>query len=127
MSSVGYSATATPAARLIAVVVFPTPPFWFAIVTTLGIDAQSGSEKQGDDSEHDIHPPELVEAVAVKLGFLVEPAVRRGGIEILEHPRISDRIKDHKHEQELLQSENDRPAVAELEHRKSPFVQHHDE
>src|SRR5439155_454905 len=34
--SVGRSASASPAAKLTAVVVFPTPPFWFTTARLLG-------------------------------------------------------------------------------------------
>ena len=35
MSSVFFLRMASAAARLIAVVVFPTPPFWFAMAMTI--------------------------------------------------------------------------------------------
>src|SRR4051794_29261938 len=38
MSRAGYPASATQAARLTAVVVLPTPPFWLAIAKTVPID-----------------------------------------------------------------------------------------
>src|SRR3954466_8344437 len=36
MSSVGWPRSASAAARLMAVVVFPTPPFWLAMATIIG-------------------------------------------------------------------------------------------
>src|SRR5262245_11001084 len=36
MSSVGLPRSESAAARLMAVVVFPTPPFWFAMATIIG-------------------------------------------------------------------------------------------
>jgi hypothetical protein len=40
MTSVRFSATASAAPRLIAVVVLPTPPFWFAMAMTWDIESQ---------------------------------------------------------------------------------------
>src|SRR6185295_1237953 len=52
MSSVGLPRSASAAARLIAVVVFPTPPFWLAMATIIwGIRRARGlyqSERRRD-------------------------------------------------------------------------------
>src|SRR5580765_7546292 len=48
MRSVGLPRSARPAARLIAVVVLPTPPFWFAIATIMcGISDACGYSRDG--------------------------------------------------------------------------------
>ena len=41
-TSVRFSATASDAPKLIAVVVLPTPPFWFAMAMTWDMNVEKG-------------------------------------------------------------------------------------
>src|SRR5262245_31938825 len=77
MSSVGLPRSASAAARLMAVVVFPTPPFWLAIATIMLGERAEGLYREGGDFRSQISDCILIGRLAEPVPVVPAPCLNR--------------------------------------------------